>query len=536
MQKSNRTGTDGKPICRCEYNNPLSAAVHKHSGVHTPESDHEQARRVSTKSASTPAVEENPTRHLLTDLEKDRVGWDAESDPEYPLNFKPSRKWLMTGLLSTIGLMTPFASSIIAPAITFIQEDFGEDSVTKAALPVSIFLLGYAVGPLILSPLSELYGRYVVITSASAFFCVWLIGCALAPSLSSLAFFRFLCGVGGSASQTVGGAIVGDLFSVHERGRALGVWMLGPILGPSLAPVIGGFVAETIGWRWANWITLVPAAFTVASMAVLNRETNHRFLIERKTAKLRKQLGRPELYSCYEEPGMAPRSKRAVILGGITRPLRMLFQSATLFGISLYIAFAYGCLYLLFNTIPIVFEDQYGWSLGLTGLVYLALLIGYILGLVIFFSMSDKTVVRMTKANGGAYEPEMRLPVCIYFAWLLPISFFWYGWSSERGACWVIPVLGLVVFGVGFECIWLPCQAFVVDAYPRYSASALAAFSVMRSVVAAFLPLAGPQMYHALGIGWGNTVLGLIAVGLVPVPFLIYRFGKRIRKHEHWEF
>lgn len=442
----------------------------------------------------------------------------------------------MTGLLSTIGLMTPFASSIIAPAIAFLQKDFGEDSVTKAALPVSIFLLGYAVGPLILSPLSELYGRHIVITSASAFFCIWLIGCALAPSLSSLAFFRFLCGVGGSASQTVGGAIIGDLFSVHERGRALGIWMLGPILGPSLAPVIGGFVAETIGWRWANWITLIPAAFAVAAMAVFNRETNHRVLIERKTAKMRKQLGRPELYSCYAESDMAPSSKRAVILRGITRPLRMLFRSAILFGISLYIAFAYGCLYLLFNTIPIVFQDQYGWSLGLTGVVYLALLIGYILGLVILFNMSDKTVVRMTKANGGVYEPEMRLPVCNYFAWLLPISFFWYGWSSERGAPWVVPVLGLVVFGVGFECIWLPSQAFVVDAYPKYSASALAAFSVMRSVVAAFLPLAGPQMYQALGIGWGNTVLGLIAVALVPVSLLIYRFGKAMRRHEDWEF
>ncbi|KAJ6148920.1 major facilitator superfamily domain-containing protein [Penicillium samsonianum] len=495
----------------------------------------DQSNAVVENPASRSVAEQPPVMQTLTDLENGLIGWDGERDPENPLKFTSARKWLITSILSAIGFMTPFASSIIAPAISFIQKDFGVNDLTKSALPVSIFLLGYAVGPLFLSPLSEIYGRYIIITVASTFFCVWLIGCALAPSLNTLILFRFLCGVGGSASQTIGGATIADLFPVHERGRALGIWSLGPILGPSCAPVIGGFVAESIGWRWANWITLIPTCLIVVLMAIFNCETNHRVLIERKTARTRQQLGRPELQSCFANPNIPRLSKEDIILGGLIRPLRLLFGSAIVFGISLYIAFAYGCLYLLFNTIPIVFQDHYGWSIGITGIVYLALLIGYIIGLVIFLTMSDKTIVRMTEANGGVYEPEMRLPVCIYFACLLPIAFFLYGWSSEKGSHWIVPVLGLVVFGIGFECIWLPTQAFIVDAYPQCAASALAAFSVMRSVVAAFLPLAGPQMYHALGLGWGNTVLGLIALALVPVPLVIYKFGKTIRKHERWK-
>lgn len=204
------------------------------------------------------------------------------------------------------------------------------------------------------------------------------------------------------------------------------------------------------------------------------------------------------------------------------------------FGVSLYIAFAYGCLYLFFNTIPIVFEDRYGWSTGITGIVYLALLVGYSIGLTIFFTCSDKTIIHMTNQNGGRYEAEMRIPICIYCAPLLPIAFFLYGWSSENGVFWFVPVLGLVIFGVGFECIWLPTQAYIVDAYSQYAASALAAFSVMRSVVAAFLPLAGPQMYHEMGIGWGNSLLGFIALALVPVPILIYKIGGKIRMNENW--
>ncbi|KPM34958.1 hypothetical protein AK830_g11606 [Neonectria ditissima] len=473
-----------------------------------------------------------PPVHPVTDLDQGVVGWESQHDPENPLNFSPARKWFITSLLSTITFMTPFASSILAPAINFVAKDFDEPSVTMASMPVSIFLLGYAVGPLFLSPLSEIYGRNVIIISANAFFCVWLIGCALAPSLGTLIFFRFMCGLGGSACQTIGGAIIADLFPISERGRAMTIWMLGPMFGPSCAPVIGGFVAETIGWRWVNWITFIPATIVVCAMVFLNRETNHQVLIRRKTELLRKELNRPELRSCYVDPTAPVLPRRRIILNGLTRPIRLLFGSAIVFGISLYIAFAYGCLYLLFNTIPIVFQGSYGWSIGITGIVYLTLLIGYMAGLAVFSTLSDKTVVRMTKANGGVYEPEMRLPDCIYFAFLLPITFFWYGWAADQAVHWIVPVIGLIPFGFGIVGIWLPIQAYLIDAYSQYAASALAAFSVMRSVVAAFLPLAGPQMYESLGVGWGNSVLGFIAIALIPIPALIYKFGGRIRKNE----
>lgn len=467
------------------------------------------------------------------DLDRGIVGWDGKSDPENPLNFTPARKWLITSLLSAIGFMTPFASSIIAPAISSIENEFQVTNITKGAIPVSIFLLGYAVGPLFLSPFSEIYGRHIIMISASLFFCVWLIGCALAPSIETLIAFRFLCGIGGSASQTVGGATVADMFPVHERGRAMAVWILGPIMGPSVAPVVGGFVTEKIGWRWVNWITLIPATLVVVAMAVFNCETNHQVLIQAKTVQLRRELGRPDLQNCFTDDASAL-SNKEIILRGLVRPFRLLFGSAIVFGVSLYIAFAYGCLYLFFNTIPTVFEGTYGWSTGITGIVYLALLVGYSIGVTIFFTCSDRSIVHMTKLNGGVYEAEMRLPICIYCAPFLPVAFFLYGWSSDKGVFWIVPVIGLVFFGIGFECVWLTTQAYIVDAYSHHAASALAAFSVMRSVVAAFLPLAGPQMYHEMGIGWGNSLLGFVALALIPVPILIYRMGAKIRRNEKW--
>lgn len=465
------------------------------------------------------------------DLDNGVVGWESQHDPEMPLNFTSSRKWLIVGLLSLITFMTPFASSILAPAISSIAKEYDvTDNLTKASMPVSIFLLGYAVGPLFLSPLSEIYGRNIVLLSANCVFCVWLIGAALAPSIDTLIFFRFMSGVGGSACQTIGGAVISDLFQVSERGRAITIWMLGPMLGPSLGPVIGGFTSQTIGWRWVNWITFIPATIVVVIMFVLNRETNHQVLMKRKTAKLQKELSRPELRSCYANPDAPVLSKRQILTIGLVRPIKMLFTSAIIFSVSLYIAFAYGCLYLLFNTIPMIFQESYGWSIGITGLVYISLLIGYAIGLGVFSRFSDRTVVRMTAANGGVYEPEMRLPDCIWFALLLPISFFWYGWSADKAVHWIVPIIGLIPFATGIVGIWMPIQAYIIDAYPQYAASGLAAFSVLRSTVAAFLPLAGPKMYESLGVGWGTSLLGFIAVALIPIPLLIYRYGKMMRE------
>lgn len=465
----------------------------------------------------------------VMDLPGGIVGWESQHDPEMPLNFSPGRKWLTVVLLATITFMTPFASSILAPTIAAMEAEFQEENITKGSMPVSIFLLGYAVGPLFLSPLSEIYGRNIVLTGASAWFCAWLVGCALAPTLDALIFFRFMCGLGGSACQTIGGAIIADVFPVSDRGRAMTFWMLGPMFGPSCAPVIGGFVSETIGWRWVNWLAFIPATVTVVGMIFLNRETNHQVLMVHKTERLRRELGRPELRSCYVDPDAPVLTKRQILLVGLTRPPKMLFRSAILFSVSLYIAFAYGCLYLLFNTIPIVFQGRYHWSIGTTGLVYLTLLVGYVIGLLSFSLLSDRTVVHMTTANDGVYEPEMRLPDCTWFALVLPITFFWYGWSADKAVHWIVPAIGMVPFGIGIVGVWLPIQAYIVDAFPEHAASGLAAFSVLRCTVAAFLPLAGPPMYETLGVGWASSLLGFVSVALVPIPALIYRYGKWMR-------
>jgi MFS family permease len=145
---------------------------------------------------------------------------------------------------------------------------------------------------------------------------------------------------------------------------------------------------------------------------------------------------------------------------------------------------------------------------------------------------NDKVMMKLTARNGGKFEPEMRLPMMTFFACVLPISFFWYGWTADKHVFWIVPIIGMFPFGFGMMGVYMPIQTYVIDCYPAYAASANATLTATRSLVGALLPLAGPKMFDALGLGWGNSLLGFVALAFVPVPIIFTKYGKNIR--ERW--
>ncbi|XDG09074.1 hypothetical protein ABKA04_008689 [Annulohypoxylon sp. FPYF3050] len=466
----------------------------------------------------------------LTDLENSIVGWDSQDDPKMPLNFSSARKWVIVWSLAAITFMSPFSSSVLAPAISYINHDFHNTNPPVGPFPVSIYLLGYATGPLFLAPLSEIFGRAGILTFSNIFFCVWHIGCALSPSLGFLVAFRFAAGIGGSGCMTLGGAIIGDLFPIEKRGVALSIWALGPLVGPTVGPLIGAFIAGSIGWRWSFWVVLVPSALITIILALFLPETNHKVLMQRKLKSLSKDLNRNDLKTCYELNESRKVSQLNILSIGMLRPLKMLIFAPMILIQSLYVSFIYGSVYLMYNSIPPTFETRYGWRTGVSGLVFISIGLGYMVGLWAFSLLSDRTVVRLTNANGGVFNPEFRLTIMIWYSFLCPLAFFWYGWSAQAKTHWIIPILGLFPLGFGVIGVFMPTQAYIIDAYPAYAASGIAAFTVLRSVIAAFLPICGPALFGNLGVGWGSSVLGFVGLAMIPIPIIIFRFGARIRE------
>ena len=438
---------------------------------------------------------------------------------------------------------------MFAPGVPLVEKTFHFTSSSLATFVVSIFVFGFAVGPLIIAPLSETYGRQPVYIVSMFFFVICQLACALSTNVGMLLAFRFLAGCAGSTPVTIGGATIGDMFPKENRGGAMAVWGMGAQLGPMLGPVIGGFLSQAKGWRWVFWLlTIVSGAALVMSVLFL-RETYPVVILEQKTQRLIRETDNQNLVSALHDP--IPRgelAKRTVI-----RPIKMFFYSPIVFLLSIYLAVLFGYLYLFLTTFTRVFTEHYHFSIGITGLAYLGLGFGSFTGLIIAGKSSDVFYRRLTAKNRGSSKPEFRLPPLFLTSPLITASFFWYGWSAEAKTHWIVPILGTTLFGIGMmpafvsyfgmnkpfmrserfrlitQCFKMSVNLYLVDTYTRYSASAIAATKVLQSITGAVLPLAGPALYSRLGLGWGNSVLAFIAVAFFPVPFLFYRYGERLR-------
>jgi MFS family permease len=209
----------------------------------------------------------------------------------------------------------------------------------------------------------------------------------------------------------------------------------------------------------------------------------------------------------------------------------MLFLSPIVAVFSVYLGIVYGYLYLLFTTIPSVYQSTYHFSQGAAGLTYLGIGVGSLIGLLIFGTISDKILIYLTKRNNGVGEPEFRMPPLIPGSLFIPIGLFWYGWSAEKQLHWMMPIVGTGLVGFGMLASFLPIQTYLVDAFTEHAASVTASMTVVRSLIGAFLPLAGPAMYARLGLGWGNSMLGFISLAMLPLPVVFYYYGKRIRTY-----
>ncbi|KAF2431754.1 MFS general substrate transporter [Tothia fuscella] len=471
--------------------------------------------------ARTPTTPSAP----LTELEKGLIAWDSPSDPQNPLHWPTWKRRLDMTLISIITFLSPLGSSIFAPGTALTMTDFDTTSNAIGALMITIFILGYAVGPMFLSPLSEIYGRYPVIVLSCWFFVALLIGCGFAPSMPALIIMRFLAGTGGSGVMSIAPAMVADIYPVEQRSFAMGIVLFVQSVSPAAGPICGGFIAQRLGWRWAYWILIIASGVVTILITFLMAESYAPAIVEKKTQRLRKELEREDLRSklALEVTGLV------LLKRSLVRPIKLLTRSPAVIAMSLYVATIYGMLYLLFTTIPTVFGDIYGWSIELTGLVYISFAIGMCLSLAILMKTTDKKVARLRKLNNGVFEPEMRLKGIVYFAACTGPAILVYGWTVQYRVHWIVPILALIPFGVGMVAIFLSCQTYIVDSFSVYAASAVAAVAFLRSILGAFLPFAGPPLLESLGVGWGNTVLGLIAICLTPIMPLFIRYGHQLR-------
>ncbi|CAL5874945.1 uncharacterized protein PFLUO_LOCUS9248 [Penicillium psychrofluorescens] len=458
------------------------------------------------------------------------VGWD-ENDAMNPRNMSKARKWLIVIIVSMGSLCVTCTSSMYTTTYDQLMKDFN-CSQEVATLGLSFFIWGLGIGPLFLSPLSEFYGRRNIYLVSFSLFLIWLIPCAVAQNIQTMLVCRFFNGLAGSAFLSVAGGTVGDLFDRHELAFPMMLYTASPFVGPEVGPLVGGFINQFTTWRWTFYVLLIWTGVLLISMVFLVPETYHPVLLRRKAQKLRKETGEDRWKAPIEK---LSRSVAQTVLRSMYRPLLLLALEPMCLNLCIFSAILLGILYLFFGAFQLVFDEVYGMVLWQRGLCFLGLFVG-----MVFAILSDpfwrRNYQRLERNHEKAtqktddFQPEWRLPPAILGGPLVTIGLFIFAWTVYPDVHWIAPIIGSAVFGAGTILVYSGVFTFLVDAYPTFAASALAANSFSRSSFGGIFPLFGIQMYNNLGFHWATTLLGFLTLVMMPFPYIFFRYGSRIRK------
>jgi len=343
-------------------------------------------------------------------------------------------------------------------------------------------------------------------------FCVANIGCALSPNIAAFFCFRFMGGAFGLAAVANCGGTITDLWPESHRSVPFALFTAASFCGPVLGPIIGGFINQFKSWRWNFWLVFIISTIFYIIVLVLLPETYAPRLVEKKTAKSGLQVPRE------------PRSTR--FIHSILRPWIMLFTEPILFSLSTYMAFIYGVLFLDFTAYPVVFRKTRGWSVGMSGLSFTGIGIGMAIATVLSPQV-NRIHGHYAKKLGPV--PEARLPHLLFIVWLLPIGIFWFGWTALPPTPWISSILAGLPFGFALVMLFLGINAYLTDCYGKYSASALAANTMLRTLFGAGFAMFATQMYEQLGTPWATSILGFVAFALGILPWMFYRYGAKLR-------
>ncbi|KAI8943519.1 hypothetical protein NX059_001516 [Plenodomus lindquistii] len=460
------------------------------------------------------------------------VTWDGPLDPANPLNWSQKRKWVVTMLVSLFTFISPFSSTMVTPALPDISDDFDIPEGFMQQLVMTIFLLGYAQGPFVLAPLSEIFGRVTVLQYANLVYLLFNTCCGFAKTKEQMLAFRFLSGLGGAAPQALCNGVLADTWRKEERGKGQAIYGMLTWIAPCVAPICGAYISQAVSWRWIFFSTSIFTVLVQVTALFFLSETFAPAILARKAKIVRKAMKgiRPDIVVRTEYDTGDRFSK--IIRKRLVLPFIMMFTHPATQAPSIYRAYLYGVMYLMLSTFPLVFEEVYDMSVGTASLNYLSLCLGFMIGLQISHPLMDGLYARLKlKYNVEEGLPEFRVPPMLIAGILCPIGLFIYGWTAHYEAHWIAPNIGCVIIAIGLIIGFQCSQAYTTDAYEaKYAASAASVGAFMRTMMGFSFPLFAPQMYETLGLGWGNSLLAFLTLFLALVsPVLLWFYGPKLR-------
>ncbi|KAJ7468451.1 major facilitator superfamily domain-containing protein, partial [Mycena latifolia] len=444
----------------------------------------------------------------------------AADDPENPRNWSTARKVTINFVLCVWVLTLTYASTAYVASLPSLMQRF-HISQEVAILGVTFTVLGFAAGPLLFGPASELYGRRRVYIFSGICYSAFSFGAAFAPTTAGLLIFRFFLGFFGSTAINNVPASVGDYSTPLNRGKYSILYALMAFGGPALGPLASAFIQHDAGFHW-NFRVMAIFSTVMSILVAFIPETHGPTLLKWRIAK---QGNAP--------PPLEFAQIMAVFKVALARPIVYLFTEPVVMLVSLYLSVLYGILYGFFEAFIVVYLEIRGLKSTSYGLTYISLGLGFLVACGLLATIGQKMYVKSAKvdaARGVPTQPEARLGLAYFGAILSPISLFIFAWTAPfPHVHWMVPCLAEFLFACSMLLIFTGFIPYLIDCYQMTAASALAAGMASRALVGSAFPLFALQMYRGLTVQGATSLLAGIACLLAPIPFVFKIYGVQMR-------
>ncbi|KAJ6105624.1 hypothetical protein N7512_009141 [Penicillium capsulatum] len=456
------------------------------------------------------------------------VDWYYTDDAENPHNWSNSKRALLTTLICLYTFVVYTTSAIYTSSVEGVMAEFGVTALV-ATLGLSLYVLGYGIGPLVFSPLGEIpaIGRNPVYIVTMFLFVIISIPTAFVNNFAGLLVLRFLQGFFGSPCLASGGASIADLYSLMALPYAMMAWVAAAYCGPAFGPLLSGFAVPVESWRWSLYESIWASAPVFILMFVFLPETSSATILLRRAERLRKIYNDDHFMSQSE---IDQRNMRVsdVAIDALVKPMEITIKDPAVLFVQIYTAIIYGIYYSFFEAFPLVYPTDYHMNLGQVGLVFLCILVACLIGVAMYISYLYFWMDPRIKRFGFPVQEDRLIPA-------LPASFgptiglFLFAWTARASIHWIVPTIGITIYCATVFVVMQALFVYIPLSYPKYAASLFAANDFFRSALACGSVLFAHPLFGNLGIARGVSLLGgLSVIGILGI-WLLYYFGARLR-------
>ncbi|EEQ29782.1 hypothetical protein McanMca71_005967 [Microsporum canis] len=460
------------------------------------------------------------------------VGWYSDSDPGNPHNW-PS--WLKVLVYIQINFYT-FVIYMSSSIFSIVQGEFmaiygAPQSV--GSLGLALVLLGYGIGPMLFSPMSEItaLGRNPPYVITLVIFMVLTVLTGVVDNAPGFLVLRFLQGFFGSPCLATGAASLADVTSLINLPYGLWIWGTFATSAPAVAPTIAGFSSVVKGWRWSMWEVLWGTVPCLILLLILP-ETSSETILYRRAKRLRAVTGN----GAFRAPSELDKSKSsiaAIVNSALIIPWKINALDPAILFTTVYTALVYAIFYSFFEVFPLVYLNIYHMSLPHMGLVFLTAIIAVLIIMPFYFIVTHFAISRPI-LSGTFPPPERRLIPALLGSLLVPAGMFLFAWTSRKEIHWTVPTVGFLLIMAGVVTLLQCMFGYMAVAYPKYGASLFAMNDFARSSLAfASIMWSGP-LYRNLGIAKGTSLIGALTAACVFGIYTLYWFGPTLRKRSRF--